>query len=45
MNKLIINKDVLLRTPIYMKKKRKNCSNKAQPVPRQENISNLNPRT
>jgi hypothetical protein len=43
MNKLIINQDVLLG---YMKKKKEtNCSNKAQYVPHQENISCLNPRT
>jgi hypothetical protein len=57
MNKLIINQDVLLRTPItqlrmlcvvfvrYMKEKETNCSNKAQHVPHQGNIFYLNPRT
>jgi hypothetical protein len=56
MNKLIINQGVLLRTPIiqdvvrcycelYEEKKETNCSNKAQQVPPQENISYLNPRT
>jgi hypothetical protein len=55
MNKLIINQDVLLRTPIIQdavrcmkkirRKKETNCSNNAQHVPHQENISYLNPRT
>jgi hypothetical protein len=45
MKKLIINQNKLLRTPIYIKEKETNCSNKAHHVPHQENISHLNPRT
>jgi hypothetical protein len=49
MNKLIINQDVLLRTPITQVRRHidvgTNCSNKAQHVPHKENISYLNPRT
>jgi hypothetical protein len=46
MNKIIINQDVLCVVIVrYMKKKETNCSNRAQHVPRQENISYLNPRT
>jgi hypothetical protein len=48
MNKLIINYigcAVRCYREIYEEKKERNCSNKAQHVPHQENISYLNPRT
>jgi hypothetical protein len=49
MNKLIVNQDVLLRTPITQVRRHidvgTSFSNRAQHVPHQENISYLNPRT
>jgi hypothetical protein len=42
MNKLIINQDVLLKTPITQVRWH---INDGRPVPHQENISYLNPRT